>query len=596
MATSAAASWLAAAGAAGLFVANILRFFPNAAGGVGYDYGLFLPWFVGGYFWEAVNGPWVPPEYLPSFCGGVPFLFNPQSVFWSVPQQMMAVMPPMESLAASWIGFGLVGAGGMYLLLRRVFATSRAASLVGAAIFLLNGFYTTRMIIGHVTFHGVMLLPLIAALLFLAPAQGVPARRRWAGMAARGIGGGLLLAYLFYSGGTNTILPMALAFALLALLLAYLGRWHRAIVPIALAAGLLCLALCAYKLLPALSFASHVVRPVSLRMTGNLPALVGGAGMSLFLPQALAWLPPEKLLLDRVEFEYGVGLVPLLAIVAGGWAAFRRGHLTDTLGGGRWWIVLAGAMLLAVPVAISWDALGLRWLVLHLPILKMMSVLLRFWFAYIPFLCVTTGLLLDYLVADPRRRAGWASAAIALAIAQTASTDMGYYATQGYDPTPLSAVHARVAAGGAVPAVVRIADPWAVDGKVRSNGARNDALANGTSDVPCYEPMFGYRMEVFRQGRLDTGPVLGAKGGLLNLKNPSCYTFPDANGCRPGDEFRAGQRREAEAFSRYRPFAHAWPTSQYVASALSLVALLASLAGLVAAALLAFSGRRRRAG
>lgn len=587
--------WAVGLGAVALFVGTILRFFPNAGGGIGYDYGLFLPWFVGGYFWQAVNGPWVPPEYLPSFCGGVPLLFNPQSVFWSVPQQLMAVLPPLASLIVSWIGFGLAGAGGMYLLARRVFAVSRSAALLGAVLFLLNGFYTTRMIIGHVTFHGVMLLPLIAVLLFARPAQSVPARRRWAGIVARSVGAGLLLAYLFYSGGTNTILPMGLALLLLAVLVAHGGRWHRTIVPVAAVAALLCLALCAYKLLPALAFAGSVVRPVSLRMTGNIVALVGGAGMSLFVPQALALLPPEKLLLDRVEFEYGVGLVPLLAIGAGLWTACRRGDLARPFAGGRWPLVLAGIVLLALPIVVNWDALGMRWLMLHLPVVKMMSVMLRFWFAYVPLLCVASALLLDYCVARPGRRALWASAGMLLTIGQTASTDMSYYAAMSYDPARLTAAHARVAAGAPPPPVVRIADPWLVDGQVVSDGsARNDALAHGTSPFPCYEPMFGYRMEVFRQGRLSSGPVLDARGGALNLKNPSCYTFPAENACRPGDEFRQDQRREAEAFSRYRPFDHAWPKRQYAAAALSLGALGACLGGLVIAGLLALTGRRRR--
>lgn len=567
------------------FVADITRFFPNATGGLGYDYGLFFPWFVGGSFWEAVNGPWVPPEYLPSFCGGVPFLFNPQSVFWSLPQQLMTVLPPMASLIVAWVAFGLLGASGMYALLRRVFATSRTAALLGAALFLLNGFYTARMAIGHVTFHGVMLLPLIALLLFARRAGRTEA-------VAPALGAGLALAYLFYSGGTNTILPMGLGLCLLALLVAYLRRWHRGIFAVTLAAGLLCLALCAYKLLPALAYAGNVVRPVSLRMTGNLMVLMGAAAVALFVPQALAYLPPDKLVLDRVEFEYGVGLVPLLLIVAALWTVWRRGELARMVIRKRWPIVAAMTLLLALPILINWDALGLRWVVLHLPILKMMSVLLRFWFAYVPLLCVLSALLIDYLVPEPGRRSLWVGAAMALTLAQAASTDMTWYTSQSYDPSRLIAAQERVAHGGAVPPVERIADPWPGG---RSNGtARNDALVDGISDVPCYEPMFGYRMEVFRQGRLAAGPALDVKSGLLNLKNPSCYTFPTENGCRPGDEFRAGQRAQADAFRHYRPFAYVRPLRQKVASAVSLIALVLSLVGLAGTGLLAL--RRRASG
>lgn len=576
------APWAAASLALLFFVWNIGRFFPNHLERLGYDYGLFMPWFVAGRFWQAANGPLSPPEFLPSFCGGVPFLFNPQSAFWSLPQALMMVMPPLASLIASWVLFGLVGAVGMYGLLRRVFQTSSSAALLGSVIFLLNGFYTTRMIIGHVTYHGVMLLPLIALLLFIRPDSRRRSDRNHAGAVARCLWAGLLLAYLFYSGGTNTILPMALALLVLALLLAYLGRWHKGILPIAATALLLWMALCAYKLLPALAFASHVARPVSLRMTDNLAALIAGAALSLFAPQALAWLPADKLVLDRVEFEYGVGVVPLLALGAGLWTAMKRGDLSRSLAAQRWSLVMAMALLLVIPVVINWDAPGMRWLVLHLPVLQMMSVMVRFWFVYVPILCVVTALLFDYLFPDTVGRAWWVCGAVLLTVAQSAATDMTYYADQAYDPAPLLAAHARISDGHPVPPINRIADPWQTDGSPRSNDAgRNVAFAYGVSDYPCYEPMFGYRMEVFRQGRLATGPALESRDGLLNLKNPSCYIFPAENACRPGDEFTMAQRKEAQAFRHYRPFDYAWPASQYVATAVSLLALLLSIGGQV---------------
>lgn len=589
--TAAKAPWVLALIALAYFVWNISRFFPNHHGRMGYDYGLFLPWFIGGRFWQAVNGPLVPPEFLPSFCGGVPFLFNPQSVFWSLPQMLMMILPPMASLIVSWVAFGVAGAAAMYALLRRVFGTSSTAALLGAVIFLLNGFYTTRMIIGHVTYHGVMLLPLLALLLFARPDQRHGRTRAMAGATMRCLSSALVLAYLFYSGGTNTILPILLCLLLLALLLTHRGLWHRGILPTVAIASALWVAMCAYKLLPALAFASHVVRPVSLRMTDNPIALLGGALISLFMPQALAWVPSDRLVLDRVEFEYGVGLVPLLVLGAGMWAATRRGELRPLLGGRHGALAPTIILLLAVPVLINWNAPGLRWLVLHLPVVKMMSVMVRFWFVYVPVLCVLTALTIDYLLPDTRRRAWWVSGAILLTITQSAVTDMSYYADQLYDPAPMLTAHARIGAGNAVPRITRIADPWAADGDLHPDAAgRNAALVNGISDYPCYEPMFGYRLESFRQGRLSTGPIMEIKGGRLNLKNPVCYVFPTENACRPGDEFTVAQREQANAFSRYRPFGYAWPTSQYVAAVVSLLALLLSVGGaIIAAALMLFS-------
>ena len=83
--------------------------------------------------------------------------------------------------------------------------------------------------------------------------------------------------------------------------------------------------------------------------------------------------------------------------------------------------------LLVVPILVNYDAPGFRWLMLHIPIVQSMSVMLRFWFAYIPFLCVLTPLLMDYLVPNASHRNWWCAAAVAFTIIQCGATDMTYY-------------------------------------------------------------------------------------------------------------------------------------------------------------------------
>ncbi len=522
-------------------------------GGVGYDYELFLPWLLSGFYWQHVNGWASIPAYVPSFCGGVPLFFNPQSMVVSLPQWLMLVLPPVQSLLVSWIAFGLAGGAAMYALLRTVFRTSQPAALLGATLFLLNGFYTTRMIIGHATYHGFMLLPVIALALFHPTGRLLP----------RALVIAVGLAYLFYSGGTNIILPMALGLLLLSLRL-----WQRRTLMVAATGCALGVALCAAKLLPALAFTHYVVRPVALRMTPNLPALLGGSFVSLFVPQVLGWLNPDRFVVDRVELEYGVGLVPLLAL---GLAAFRL----RPLGPMPRKTLLAGAVLLAVPILVNYDGPGLRWLLLHIPIMRAMSVMLRFWAAYIPLLCVATAMLLDRLVSRAPTRIGWAAAGIALTIAQTAATDMRHYANQPYDPQPIEAAWEAVRHGDPVPPITRIGPPppAGLTGDAPFT-RRNDGLIDGVSDLPCYEPMFGNRLSVFMQGAISPGPVLAAQDGRLNLKNPTCYVFPGANACAPGEEFTAAQADAAQAFAEYRPFPYRWPASQYAATALTAAAAL----------------------
>jgi hypothetical protein len=106
--------------------------------------------------------------------------------------------------------------------------------------------------------------------------------------------------------------------------------------------------------------------------------------------------------------------------------------------------------------------------------------------------------------------------------------------------------------------------------------------------------MFGYRMQVFKQGRLASGPVKQSLDGRLNLKNPACYVFPGANNCAPGEEFSVTQQTEAEAFAAYRPYHYAWPVWQYAAAVASWVAAVACLLGCLPVVACRFPRRGRK--
>jgi hypothetical protein len=328
-----------------------------------------------------------------------------------------------------------------------------------------------------------------------------------------------------------------------------------------------------------------------------LVALVGAAWISLFVPQVLALLSPERLVVERVELEYGVGLVPLVALVTAAVVAWRRGDLAMVARRARPASIIMSLALLvmfAFPILVNFDGFGIRSFLLATPVMKSMTVMLRFWFAYVPVLCVLTGQLLDYILNGRRSAPRWALAGMVACVAQSLATDMRYYHEQPYDPRPIVEAHNAVRAGSPVPAISRIADPWLADGKIVPNtSSRNDAVVGGVSAFPCYEPMFGYRMEVFVRGRMESGPVLEIRDGRVNLKNPACYVFPDANNCRPGDEFLENDRLQAAALAAYKPFDYNRPPIQTAAGWITLSMLVGGALVLVAALARTLAHQRR---
>ena len=60
---------------------------------------------------------------------------------------------------------------------------------------------------------------------------------------------------------------------------------------------------------------------------------------------------------------------------------------------------------------------------------------------------------------------------------------------------------------------------------------------------------------------------------MLNFKNPSCFLYPAANDCAPGDPFAVEDIERARDFLDYGVLAHHVPLAQRAARWLNLVAV-----------------------
>ncbi len=204
------------AGLIGIHFFLFSRYFPNATGGLGEDYALFLPRFLDGFFWFHTNGPLSVPWFTPAFCGGLPKFPNPQALYYSIPQWLTFVSDPLTAIRWTFVICSSVGFFASHLLLRRVFALSHALSALGAVFFLFNGLYFSRMLIGHLTFHAFMFFPL-AFLFLLRSVPETKSERRW--QLVRDITcSGLIIAYVAMTSIAHLLLQMfAMALAMAAI-------------------------------------------------------------------------------------------------------------------------------------------------------------------------------------------------------------------------------------------------------------------------------------------------------------------------------------------------------------------------------------------
>lgn len=545
----------------------------------GDDYSYYLPSLLAGCYWQAQNG-FAIPWFTPSQCGGLPYVADLNVGYYSVPQWLAFVAGPIPAVRWTFLLFAALGAAGFCLLLADRFRASRLAALTGAVLFLFGGFYTARMLVGHLTFHPFVLVPWIAWAV-LAPATSV--RQAVMPVILAGVG----FAYMFHAGMVHGILPALLAIVVVIAVHGQLaGHRPRSWLMLGAAAAL-ALAVSAQRLAAAAAFLVQFPR-ADYALPG-FRTLFDAAQAALVL---LFWRPPyhrSALLVNQQwntgveEFIFGVGPAALVALLAGAYVIARRRALP---GRPAVWCLIAA--LASIPLFLNWYYEPWNAWLKSLPFFGSSSLLLRWFAVYVPVVVLFAALAVDRAapVGWPRRLA--ALAMVIATVAWNALIDESRAYDMEYDAAPIQRAWSALAREGAAPPVERIGEyTFAHDLD------RNDALASGASQLECYQPIFGYRLEHFPRAPLHAGPALAeAAPGVLNVKNPACYVFAKANGCEPGAHFTVTQRAQAERFLRYEAFAFATPWWQTAANVVSALALAATALALLGGVFLARPGRR----
>lgn len=575
--------WMALFLFLGLFAAYHFifgQYFPARTGTLGHDYTRVLPELMDGYFWFRSNGPLVPFWFTPSFCGGQPVFAAPESNYYSVPQLLSFFMDPLSSVYATVLIFAALGYWGFFLLLRACFVSSWQAAALGAALFMFNGFFIHRMMIGHFPFHGIMLTPWAAY--FLLRTHDSKRHHAFSAVLA-----GSSIGYGVYSGMVHLLLPLLLATLGIASMHYLSGKrnpdgfWQRF-----LFAGAFAAALSAAKICAELYFLGNFPRSdYSLPGFFSIWASVKLLFFALFVSPtdidlyANRYFGGSMWAMQRHEWEFGVTFIPLILMLGAAIHFLIRRSPQNSLSVGvadqrRWhWIVLLGVVLL-LPLAANLNTHDWNAMLKQIPVIKSSSNLLRWFFIYIPLAILAAALGFDRLCEGDRAKVSVLAIAVSTLVFLNATADRAYYEGQSYRPGKIVSAWTEAHGRDESPVIRSIGAVFDAHGNILLSGDRNDLIAQGISQIACYNPMFGYRLERFPVGTLHVGPIIDQVDGVLNIKNPACYVFPEQNGCRPGDHFRLDQRDAAIAFAAYKPFPFEIPIAQLIANGVTLSALI----------------------
>lgn len=555
-----------------VYLAGIEAWYPAEASRLGEDYPYFFVRMASAEFFFRQSGIFSVPWFTPAMCAGSFQFANPIDVTYSLPQLLSVLLNPLTAaLLTHWI-FALAGGAGMYGLARsKPFSLSLWPAMTAGVFFALNGFFMARMITGHLNFHTFMLAPFIALLIVR-------------GSAVAAISAGVLAAIVVYGGGAHIAVPMALGTLIVAVWGARADDGPgpgRLTMCVALASAVaLCLG--AAKLGVSIAVMHNLPRDV-YHLTGL--ASVGAALTVPLVSLFWQWTATPAAVhgdwhLAVHEFDYSLSpfIVPCLLLAL--WFAARRCPARF----GRGLVVLAPVLIM--PLAVNYHSPAWQWFLESMPLIGDSVSLFRWYACYVMVLPLAAAWGLDRL---PAR--GVMPACMAVIVATTCWQLLRSPAWRDVPRVDYPLILAgleRSRKEGVTP-ISRLDVELNSRGRpARVHASRDVRFTEGHSQIFCYDPLFGYRNERLRIDNLRVGPVTMPVGrDELNMKNPACYAFPQANSCRPGDNFRVDERRALQRFVAYQPWHFGLPWYQHAADVLTLLS-----GGLLAAGAAALLVRR----
>jgi hypothetical protein len=556
------------------------QFFPNKNSALGHDYAYFFPHLLDGYYWFLGNGIFKAPWFSPAFCGGLPQFSNPQDMFYSIPQFLTFAVGPLFGVYITVIMFAWFGYIGTYLLLRRVFSVSYLSSALAATLFLMNGFYFNRMVIGHLAFHSFMLIPLLCYFLMMPIAKQKVNVNKWVVFGFYSVMSSLLLAYMLYSGMLSIMIPLILGVVAVACIYGFTcgclkSFWQRFVI-----SGIVSLSICSAKLISMLAFVNQFPRD-QYKLPGT--GIIDGIELffrSLFLPATWSfskdiirhfqWMPQMH------DYDFNITPVPLIIIIIGivyairskKWLAFKEIAFT------KWSCAFLLALIFIIPYLFHlYTPLWHQFLKL-LPAIKTSSTLIRWHIIYILPLLIIMALFIERTEIFKKYKLLIFIAGVATVFMINIFQPIGYYHNQNYKPFNVLSAYYKNKEHNLNPQITNIAVYADSNGKWVRTFFVNDMIAIGASQMFCYEPILGYRLENFPLKTLQPGSITIEKNGFLNFKNPACYIYPAENNCHPGDHFTVGQKDEMMNFAAYNGYKFNVSLKQTIANWISPIAFI----------------------
>ena len=561
-------------------------FFPNKNLLLGHDYSQFIPNFIFGKIWfnnNFLSIPW----FTPSFCCGIPFFGDPQTMYYSFQQLIFLLFSPLLSLKIMFLFFSLVGFFGTFFLLNKSFNKNIYISLIAASLFLFNGFINYRAVIGHVTLLSYAFIPLYCYFLIHAFENREDKLKSIFYILISS----LIFANFIHSGSGPILLIIILSIFFILSIYIYLNEKFT-IINYLILSFIIGLFIASSKINAALSFLSNFPRE-------NVPIVFEGYYeffTNLF--KSLFFYPDiNKFNFEIInsvtgslgvhEIEFGITILPLIIFVI--FLANIKKIRFNKLNSKK--LIALLFILLITIVIISMNVFGneLGTLFHKLPVVKSTWKHFILAAAYILPIIIISCLLVDKINLSEKNIKIFTACCLLIIILQNYIYNKDFYYKQNYNPADFEKFYQDKEKIQNIK-IEKGALFLDKEGKLISDMQRNNMFLDELSPLFCYQAMFGYKFNLPRKKLifnekneinenlfLITNDPKLINNDELNFFNPSCFIFPNENNCQPGDLFKKDQIKELDQFLNYKTFEFKMSKSQKITNYLSIISLIISM-------------------
>jgi len=557
-----------------------LDFFPNSKNRIGHDYEYFLPNFLYGKIWFKNNFLSIP-WFSPSFCCGTPFYPDPQNMFYSVQQIFFILFEPIFATKLMFSYFSLIGYLGTFLLLRKRFNFSFESSFLGSVIFLFNGFFVYRSIIGHVAYINFTFIPIYCFFLF----GSINAINKFKGNIYLIISS-IILSSLIYSG-SGPILSIIVIIIFSISIIFYLHKKNIFLILKKLILSLfLTILFSLSKIISSLIYLSNFERVYPSIYFENIIDFLKFSFTSLFLFPSVDFFNNQiingvtrKLFVH--ELEYGLSIIPLLLFFL---IILKFNYFKIYFKNIRYLIIFI--FLLSIPILFNTDFFNFQNAIKNIPIIKSSWVQIRWLSFYILPVIFLSVFIFDKVI-NCKYRIHFSIFFISIIFIQNFYYDKSYYDNQNYNPSNMVNLFYKINQDKNVK-IEAIGTIVNSENKIFNNGIRNDFFSDNISSLFCYQPIFGYSLEKFPKDKLILNKKIKLKNSNLligdlkiskngnenfNFLNPSCLIFPNANDCKAGDLFKVSDENNFKNFINYKKINFKKNKLQIISDIITLISL-----------------------